>query len=75
MHNELIKVLDHDHLRRDPESNAIIDIDTRAYQNYMSQRESRLKQKSEFERLEDRINNFESDLSDIKSLLTKLLEK
>ena len=76
MHNDpLIKVVDHDNLRRDPTTNAIIDTDTSAYNNYLSQRESRLRQKEQITRLEDRINNIDSDLSDIKSLLTKLLEK
>jgi hypothetical protein len=76
MHNEeLIRVLDHDNLRRDPNSGAIIDVDTRSYNNYLSQREARIKQQERYQQLEDRINNIDSDLSDIKTLLTRLLEK
>jgi hypothetical protein len=76
MHNDdLIRVQDHDNLRRDPVSGAIIDIDTRGYNNYLSQREARLKQHQRYQQLEDRINNIDSDLSDIKTLLTRLLEK
>jgi hypothetical protein len=76
MHNDnLIKVLDHDNLKRDPLTNAIIDTDDRAYMQYLSTKESRLKQMQQITRLEDRINNFESDLTDIKFLLQKLLEK
>jgi predicted lipase len=76
MHNdELIRVLDHDNLRRDPNSGAIIDVDTRSYNSYLSQREARLSQQAKYQQLEDRINNIDSDLSDIKTLLTRLLEK
>ena len=76
MHNDdLIRVLDHDNLRRDPVSGAIIDVDTRAYNTYLSQREARLSQQAKYQQLENRINNIDSDLSDIKTLLTRLLEK
>jgi hypothetical protein len=76
MHNKpLIPVADNPHLRRDLNSGAIIDVDTDAYANYVKQRADRIAQRARLSQLEDRINNFESDLSDIKSLLTRLLEK
>jgi len=76
MHNEpLIPVADNPHLRRDLTTGAIIDVDTDAYANYVKQRADRIAQRARLSHLEDRINNFESDLSDIKSLLTRLLEK
>ena len=75
MHNELIPVVDHPHLRRDPTSGAIVDVDVNAYELYQRQRLEKTEQKARISQLEDRINNFESDLSDIKSLLTRLLEK
>jgi flagellin-like hook-associated protein FlgL len=76
MHNEpLIAVADNPHLRRDVNTGAIIDVDTDAYNNYVKQRADRVAQRARLSQLEDRINNFESDLSDIKSLLTRLLEK
>lgn len=75
MHNELVRVADNPNLRRDPETGVLLDVDTDAYNRYMSQRQERLLQKERFSQLENRINNFESDLSDIKSLLTRLLEK
>ena len=76
MHNdELIRVADNPHLRRDPTNNAIIDVDTDAYTRYRQQREERAAARARITHLEERINNFESDLSDIKHLLTRLLEK
>lgn len=76
MHNEaLIPVTDHPHLRRDPVTGAILDVDADAYNRYQTQRQERAAAKARLSQLEERINNFESDLSDIKSLLTRLLEK
>lgn len=76
MHSpELIPVTDHPHLRRDAQTGAIVDVDTGAYERYVTQRQERAAQRARLSQLEDRINNFESDLSDIKSLLTRLLER
>jgi hypothetical protein len=76
MHNEgLIKVQDHADLRRDVYSNAVIDVNTEAYQNYRKIKESRYQQLDRVNSMETRINNMESDIADIKSLLIKLLER
>ena len=76
MHNDsLISVADHPNLKRDIDSGAIIDVDIDAFSRYQTHRESKLAANAKLSQLEDRINNFESDLSDIKSLLTRLLEK
>lgn len=76
MHNDgLIPVADNPHLRRDVQTGAIVDVDDSGYNNYLNQRQERAAQRARLSQLEDRINNFESDLSDIKSLLTRLLER
>ena len=76
MHNDtLIPVTDNPHLRRDAQTGAILDVDDTGYNNYLTQRQERSIQRTRLSQLEDRINNFESDLSDIKSLLTRLLER
>ena len=76
MPNEtLIKVADHPNLRRDAETGVLIDVDTDSYNRYLSQREERAASKARITHLEERINNFESDISEIKNLLTRLLEK
>jgi hypothetical protein len=76
MHDDrLIPVADNPHLRRDAQTGAILDVDDTGYNNYLTQRQERAVQRARISQLEDRINNFESDLSDIKSLLTRLLEK
>lgn len=75
LNEKLIKVVENPGLRRDSKTNAIIDVDADSYDQYMRQKQERLSQRGRFSQLEERINNFESDISDIKSLLTRLLEK
>jgi putative methionine-R-sulfoxide reductase with GAF domain len=76
MHNEVfVKVIDNPNLRRDAQTNAIVDVDSDAYANYQRHKQARLDERARISQLENRINNFESDISDIKSLLTRLLER
>lgn len=70
-----IKVQDHAGLVRDRTTNAIIDVDHAEYQRYMQTKNARRQQLQQVESLEHRINNVEQNLSDIKSLLIKLLEE
>jgi len=76
MHNDvLIRVADHSNLARDRQTQAIIDIDDTAYQKYQLQKEERLNQKAKIQEFEQKLNRVESELTDIKSLLVKILEK
>jgi len=69
----LIKVEDHEHLRRDSRTNAIVDINSEAYNNYLQSKSRRQQQHQRLDDLENKINNFETDLSEIKHLLQQLL--
>ena len=73
--DEFIKVQDHPNLARDRNTGAILDIDSTGYERYVAQKQEKLGQRERFSQLEHRINNVESNLSDIKDLLTRLLEK
>jgi len=76
MHNDgLHKVADNPHLRRDPITKAIIDVDADAYARYCQQRTERQFARNKISQLEDRINKFETDISSIKTLLQQLLDK
>ena len=76
MHShELIRVADNPQLRRDPANNAIIDVDADAYARYKLQRAERLATRQQISQLEERINNHENLLVDIKTLLQQLLDK
>jgi hypothetical protein len=76
MHNNrLIPVQDYASLRRDAATNAIVDVDQRAYAAYKQVKESKVQERERVIQLEQRINNMEGSLADIKSLLGQLLEK
>lgn len=72
---QFIKVEDHANLKRDRFSNAIVDVDETAYNRYIMQKQARQQQEARISLLEETINKVESDVSDIKNLLTRLLEK
>jgi septal ring factor EnvC (AmiA/AmiB activator) len=73
--NDLIPVVDHPNLMRDRRSGAIVNTDEQAYANYQLQKQARRQQEQRISQLEETINKVETDISDIKSLLTRLLEK
>lgn len=62
------KVEGHPGLVRDLETNAIINNDKSAYQNYIQLREQKLKEK-------ERLDKLENEVGEIKSLLQKLVDK
>jgi predicted ribosome quality control (RQC) complex YloA/Tae2 family protein len=62
------KVEGHPGLIRDLESNAVINNDKSAYQNYIQLREQKLKEK-------ERLDKLENEVGEIKSLLQKLVDK
>ena len=62
------KVEGHPGLIRDLESNAVINNDKSAYQNYVQLREQKLKEK-------ERLDKLENEVGEIKSLLQKLVDK
>jgi cell division protein FtsB len=62
------KVEGHSDLIRDLENNAVINTDKSAYQNYIQLREQKLKEKQ-------RLDKLENEVSEIKSLLQKLVDK
>lgn len=75
MHNDLLKVAENPGLRRDRSTNAVLDVDRDAYQRYKKLKQSKKEQQERVDVMENRINNMESDIADIKSLLIRLLEK
>lgn len=66
-----IKVKDYDHLRRDPHSQAIINIDKHEYVAYL-----RKQQKAErLEHVESKVYDMQNDIKDIKQMLEQLVSK
>jgi ABC-type transporter lipoprotein component MlaA len=71
----LVKIENSETHVRDIESNAILNTDRSAYQNYVAQREAYHKRKNEIKRQADEINNLKCELQDIKCMLAQLLNK
>ena len=65
---EYKKVEGHPGLIRDLESNAVINNDKSAYQDYIQMREQKLKEK-------ERLNILENEVGEIKSLLKQIIDK
>ena len=70
-----IPVKDHSNLYRDGSSKAIVNTDTTGYQAYVANRDKLLTDKQRIDQLENTVEEIKCDLTDIKCLLTKLLDK
>ena len=70
-----IPVKDHRNLYRDGSSTAIVNTDNVGYQAYVANREKLLTDKQRIDNLETKVEEIKGDLTDIKCLLTKLLDK
>ena len=70
-----LKVEGHENLVRDTSSNAVINSSTSEYKIYMARYRAREQQSDELRNACKEINNLKSELREIKSLLTKVLEK
>jgi hypothetical protein len=68
MDNKYIKVEGSNSLYRDKETGAIIDFGQSEYNAYISQRQRRINEKNEFDRMKN-------DIEEIKSLLKEFLNR
>jgi hypothetical protein len=72
---ENIKVKDHLNLERDPETNAILNVNENEYNEYIERRNKRRSQSQKVVELESEVKEIKNDLSEIKSLLLDLARK
>lgn len=72
---DLIPVEGHDGWYRDPSSNAIVNCDTSAYEDYMAKYNARQRKKDKDNTLQKDVDALKSELSDIKDLLQLLIKK
>ena len=68
----MLKVKDHPTLFRDPNSKAILVIDSSARSNYNNQKTLAIKNQEYNNELREEVNNLKSEIGEIKSLLQKL---
>lgn len=70
---ELVPVEGKTNLYRDINTNAIINKNNSEYENYLKQRESRLKKSEKIDVIEKDLELLKSDINEIKFLLKKLV--
>ena len=73
--DNLIPVTDREGWFRDPDSNAIVNCNKSQYHQYMASFNKREKKEKQFTTLQTDVDALKSDISDMKSMLTQLLEK
>ena len=72
---DYIKVKGHNHLIRDTKTNSIINTNVSEYNEYISRRDSKLKENQKVQDLESDVANMKEDLDEIKFLLRRLINE
>ena len=70
-----LKIQGYENLAKDIRSNAVVNTNKSEFQLYMKQRQERNKNGDKLRNACKEINNLKSELREIKSLLTKVLDK
>jgi hypothetical protein len=63
----------HVDLARDPQSNAIINVNSFEYEQYVARRESKKKKNQKVQTIEEEVASMKKDLDEIKLLLKEFL--
>ena len=63
----------HKDLARDPETNAIVNVNTLEYTQYLSRRDVKTEKNQKVQTMEQDLANVKRELNEIKSLLKELL--
>jgi|TARA_Y100000033_G_scaffold45941_1_gene49878 hypothetical protein len=63
----------HKDLARDPETNAILNVNSMEYQQYLSRREVKSEKNQKVQTMEEEVANIKGEINEIKSLLKELL--
>jgi hypothetical protein len=72
---KVVKVEDDLNLVRDVETGAILFNNTAQHQNYVEQRKKILSRNNQVEQQKEEINSMKNDISEIKGMLTALLNR
>lgn len=71
----IIPVKDHNHLFRDEKSKSIINTNKSDYETYVRNRDRMNSDKERIRVLEEKVDSLQDDISDIKNLLLKIVDK
>ena len=75
MEPRFLKVEGHSYLLRDTDSNAIINVDKKGHGKYLALRRLKQKDVARVDSLENDVKELKSNISDIKDMIGKLLDK
>ena len=75
MEPRFLKVEGHSYLLRDTDSTAIINVDKKGHGKYLALRRLKQKDVARVDSLENDVKELKSDISDIKDMIGKLLDK
>ena len=70
---EFYEMKGHKDLARDPETGAIVNVNTLDYTQYLSRRDVKTEKNQKVQTMEEDLANVKSELNEIKSLLKELL--
>ena len=70
---EFYEMEGHKDLARDPKTNAIVNVNTLEYKQYISRRDVKTENNQKVQTIEQDLANVKSELNEIKSLLKELL--
>ena len=70
---EFYELEGHKDLARDPQTNAVVNVNDLEYNHYISRRESKHKKNQKVQTIEQEVANIKSDIDEIKSLLKEFL--
>jgi|694.fasta_scaffold01303_20 hypothetical protein len=70
---EKLQVKGHSNLFRDTSSNAILNTDMNAYQNYMESKKIKEREEKRMSDIEGDLNSLKSDMDEIKTMLRSLI--
>lgn len=71
---DYLKVKDHNNLVRDQNTQAILNIDMKEYNNYMKLKQIKENEANRVKKLESDVSDMKDDLTDIKNLLRSLID-
>jgi hypothetical protein len=73
--HKLLPVQDEDGLMKDAYTNVVVNVDKKAYENYVAERNLRVSQKKGLEQCFREIDSIKGDISEIKELLLRIAQK
>jgi hypothetical protein len=71
---DYLKVKDYNNLVRDQNTQAILNIDMKEYNNYMKLKQIKENEANRVKKLESDVSDMKDDLTDIKNLLRSLID-